>query len=107
VTVEVLALTLTVVVHVIGAGVLVWALLDGDGIDWRSFWPRDDDGRWKRGDGLPEGPAPVPSGGLPLPDADPSAVRLREPGRLGDAHPRPVRRPAHAPERVRPRVPQS
>jgi hypothetical protein len=27
-------------------------------------------------------------------------VRLREPGRLADAHPRPPRRPEHAPERV-------
>jgi hypothetical protein len=27
-------------------------------------------------------------------------VRLREHGKLADGHPRPARRPAHAPERV-------
>jgi hypothetical protein len=105
VTVEILALALTLVVHVIGAGVLIWALLDGDGIDWRSFWPRDDDGPGGGGPPEPEPPAP-PRGGVPLPDASPSAVRLREPGRIGDVHPRPARRPEHAPERTPRRVPQ-
>ena len=90
-----MALALTVLVHVIGMTALVWALLHDDEkrSDWRDWWPRDD-----------ESPEPPPQprgrGGLPLPDADPSAVRLREPGRLGDRHPRPARRPEHAPERA-------
>jgi hypothetical protein len=108
VTLEIVALSLTLIVHVIGAGVLVWALLDGEGIDWRSLWPRDDDGG---GGGGPKQPSAEPDpggGGVPLmppllPDAATSAVRLREPGRIGEGYPRPARRPEHAPER--PRVP--
>jgi hypothetical protein len=96
VTKEVLALALTVLVHVIGMAALVWALLldDENRPDWRGWWPGGDD----------EPPAPPASprdgGGLPLPDAVPSAVRLREPGRLAEGHPRPARRPEHAPVRV-------
>jgi hypothetical protein len=107
VTWEIVALGLTLVVHVLGAGVLVWNLLDGEGFDWHVLWPRDDDGRG-RGD-EPEADEPRPGGGgvtltpPPLPDAAPSAVRLREPGRIAAGHPRPARRPEHAPER--PRVP--
>jgi hypothetical protein len=95
VTKEVLALALTVLVHVIGMAALVWALLHDDEkrSDWRDWWPRDDE---------PPEPPPQPRdrGGLPLPDALPSAVRLREPGRLAEGHPRPARRPEHVPERV-------
>ncbi len=40
-----------------------------------------------------------PSGGIPLPDAEPSRIRLREPGRLRDLLPRPARRPAREPDR--------
>jgi hypothetical protein len=95
VTKEVLALALTVLVHVIGMAALVWALLldDENRPDWRGWWPGDD-----------EPPAPEPPGpggdGLPLADAQPSAVRLRGHGSLSDGHPRPARRPSHAPERV-------
>jgi hypothetical protein len=103
VTWEIVAIVLTLVVHVLGAGVLVWNLLDGEGFDWRTLWPRDDDGG---GGGWPEPPsAPDPAGGglTLLPDAGPPAVRLREPGRIGDGYPRPPRRPEHVPGR--PRVP--
>jgi hypothetical protein len=100
--VEVIALGLTALVHVLGAIILVWAMLDGEEeVDWRGWWPRDDDGRGP--DLAPEPQAP--EGGLPLPDAVPSAVRLRTPARLAEAHPRPPRRPDHAPERTRPRTP--
>jgi hypothetical protein len=100
VTKEVLALALTVLVHVIGMAALVWALLidDDNRPDWRGWWPGSDD----------EPPAPPPNGprdGLPLPDAEASSVRMREPGRLADAHSRPARRPAHAPERTPERIP--
>lgn len=96
-TKEVLALALTVLVHVIGMAALVWALLldDDNRSDWRGWWPGGGD------DPAPSPPAPDPKGGgLPMPDADPSAVRLREPGRLADAHKRRSRRPEHAPERA-------
>ncbi len=50
------ALVLTVVVHFVGAGVLVWALFDGAWSSWRDIWPRDDDGRG----GGEEPPVPMP-----------------------------------------------
>ena len=40
-------------------------------------------------------PKPRPTGGVPLPDAEPSSTRLRDHSKLRDAHPRPLRRPAH------------
>ena len=94
---EILAIVLTFVVHVIAAGVLVWALIDHDRDDagsWRDWWPKD--GR------EPEPPVePAPSGGdgvtAPvLPVSRPAPVRLREPGRIGDQRV-PPRRPAHPP----------
>jgi hypothetical protein len=42
-------------------------------------------------------PKPKPTGGIPLPDADPAKVRLRDHERLGDKQPRPERRPVHEP----------
>jgi hypothetical protein len=104
VSLEVAAIALTLIAHVVGAGVLVYTLLDGEGFDWRSLWPRDDDGG---GGGGPDDPRPPegPRGGdMLLPDAASSAVRLREPGRIADGYPNPGRRPQHAPERPRPRV---
>jgi len=99
---ELLAILLTFVVHVIGAGVLVWALIDRDDEDagsWRDWWPKDDPGPQPPNEPTtPDGNrAETPS----LPDAPASPVRLREPGRLGDHKPAPARRPAHpaAPER--------
>jgi hypothetical protein len=97
VTKEVLALALTLLVHVIGMAALVWALLADDESrpDWRGWWPGGDDDE-------PMAPEPrSPRGGLPLPDAQPSGVRLRDGGRLADAHERPARRPEHVPERPR------
>lgn len=94
---EMLALGLTIVVHVLGIAALVWALVldNDDRPDWRG-WLRFDDG-----DDPPEAPRPVlprgPGGMLPLPDAAQSDVRLREPGRLADERPLPPRRPEHPP----------
>jgi hypothetical protein len=75
--------------------------------DATSSWPppEDDDGGGGGGnDRLPSRPKPRPTGGIPLPDAEPARTRLRGHGRLADAHPRPPRRPAH-PAPVRPRTP--
>jgi hypothetical protein len=105
VSLEVIAIALTLVVHLLGAVVLVWAILGDEEVDWRrTLWPRDDDG----GGGGPGFEPPHrdgggPGGGMPAPplaDAAPSPIRLREPGRIADALPRPARRPRHAPERV-------
>ena len=96
---EALALGILFLIHAIGLGVLFLALLrsSDDSGGWRDWWPRDDDG----GNEPPRDPTP------PLDDAVQSPVRLREPGRLADAHPPAPRRPEHAPERVpqRERVP--
>jgi hypothetical protein len=96
---EVAALALTVLVHFVGLGALIYVLLLGDEhrSDWRGWWPRDDDG--------PRRPPPGrdPSAGRPpLRDAQPSRVRLRDDGRIADALPAPPRRPAHPPERTTP-----
>ena len=99
-TKEILAIGITLLVHVIGLVALVWTLLaaDEDRPDWRDWWPREDDG--------PPEPTPAPGGGgLPLADARPSAVRLRQPARLAEGYPRRDRRPAHPPERVPERSP--
>jgi hypothetical protein len=45
-------------------------------------------------------PAHSPSGGLPLPTAEPARVRLRGHEKLRDVRPRPVRRPAREPTRT-------
>jgi hypothetical protein len=100
---EIAALALVFVVHVIGAVLLVWALLEDD---TRAGWRR----RWGFGGGeddpRPTPPAPRPSRALvppalPLADSDAARVRLRGPGRLADAHQPPPRRPDHVPEPVR------
>ena len=104
---EITALALVFVVHVIGAVMLVWALLDAE---QRSGWRR----RWRRGGDDPVAPRPPgPSGTraptekpLPLPGAAPSHVRLREPVRVADGYPRPARRPEHAPQPQRAPVPE-
>lgn len=61
--------------------------------------PEEDDeqggGNDRLGPVVPHGPRP---GGIPLPDAVPARVRLREPGRLADLLPVPPRRRReHAP----------
>jgi hypothetical protein len=100
---EILAITLTFLVHVVGVAALIWHLFsDGEQRpDWRGWFGGEDD------PAPPSAPGPSPSrGGLPLPDAASSTVRLREPARLADALPRPPRRPSHEPERVPERVPR-
>ena len=98
-TAEIIALALTLGVHILGVGVLIWGMLDPDEQRpkgwWRDWWPRDDDG------GPEPEPEPGPLGGLALrpdlKDAQPASVRIREGQRIGDLKPRPARRPEHAP----------
>ncbi len=70
------------------------------------YKPPDDDesGGGGGNDRLPTSrPKPRPSGGIPLPDAEPPGIRLRGHEKLRDLRPRPLRRPAEDP--VRRRVP--
>jgi hypothetical protein len=60
---------------------------DGDG---------SDDG-WGNLPNVKPDPSRWPGGGIPLPDADQSGVRLREPGRVADRLGAPERRPSHEP----------
>jgi hypothetical protein len=89
-------------VHILGlAGVailLIPALRDGGPESWGSDSGSDDG--WGHGPPRPpEHPEP-PTGGIPLPDAVPARVRLRDHRRLADLLPRRERRPAREPERT-------
>src|SRR4051794_39315889 len=61
--------------------------------------PEDDDGSGGGNDRLGRGPKTPPGGGIPLPDAVQSAVRLRGRARLADQHPRRERRRVVEPAR--------
>jgi hypothetical protein len=69
--------------------------------------PQDDgsDDGWGNNPRRPRTPNDVPGGGLPLPDALPARVRLRDHRRLRDHLPRRERRPAREPARRPIRVP--
>jgi hypothetical protein len=61
--------------------------------------PEEDDSGGGGNDRLGDRPPKTsPSGGLPLPDAEPAPVRLRAPGRLADLLPRRERRRVAEPE---------
>lgn len=85
--------------HLAALLVLLWTLLrNGDSsLDAGWFLGGGDDGAPPS----PRGPLSPGGDALALPDAQPSAVRLREPGRIADAHPLPARRPDHEPGRER------
>src|SRR5947209_14811941 len=65
--------------------------------------PRPDHGSddgWGHGPPRPPTqPSDAPRGGLPLPDAEPALIRLRDHRRLGEMLPRRERRPAREPVR--------
>jgi hypothetical protein len=91
------------VLHLVGMGLAGVLLVMFMRSDTTTAWPRhDDDGGGGGGnDRVPPRAPPGPDGGgLPLDDARPARVRLREPGRLADRLPTPPRRPAHAPQRA-------
>jgi hypothetical protein len=101
-----IALVVLVLPHLIGGAFLAWWILPASAKHELRGWFRDDGGE-ERPSGRPD--APVGGGGrsnVPLPDAAPAAVRMREPGRLGDGRPVPRRRPQHPVEPERHRDPQ-
>ncbi len=67
---------------------------------------RGSDDGWGNKPQRPPEPSDRPWGGVPLPDAAPAAVRLRDERRLADSLPRPERRPAREPERTPVRTPR-
>ncbi len=101
-----IALLVLVIPHLIAGVFLGWWILPASARHELRGWFRDDDG------GVPpSGPPEPPVGGgdrviVPMPDASPSAVRMREPGRLLDNLPSTPRRPAHPVDPERRREPQ-
>lgn len=86
-------------VHIFGfvaVGILMIPVLRDDPSDTDEDGGSSDDGWGNRPNVKPD-PSRWPGGGIPLPDAEQSAVRLREPGRLGDKLISPERRPAREP----------
>lgn len=84
--------------HIVALIALFWMLLRNGDSSLDAGWflgGGEDDG------GPREPPEPSKPGGdaVPLPDAEPSTARLREPGRIADAYAPPARRPEHVPER--------
>jgi hypothetical protein len=69
--------------------------------------PEEDEGGGGGGsDRISGAPKTSPSGGIPLPDAEPAPVRLRGHQKLADLRPRPERRRVTEPARTPRRVPQ-
>ncbi len=95
-------------VSLLFGGVLFVMFLRSDTTtEWRP--PSDDDsddgGGGGGNDRLGVGPKPRPTGGIPLPDAQPSDVRLRGHESLRERKAAPERRPAREPAPVPRRVP--
>jgi hypothetical protein len=90
-------------VHLLGlacvAVLMVPALRDPPDAPPRPSDGGSDDG-WGNYPRQPPSPSGGPGGGLPLPDAEPARVRLRDHERLRERLPRRERRPAREPERT-------
>jgi hypothetical protein len=95
--------------HVVGLGVITALLVMFLRADTTRAWSPPDEGEGGDGGGNDRlGPWERPGpggGGLPLPDARPARVRLRDHSRLADLLPSPGRRPAREPDRAPSRVP--
>jgi hypothetical protein len=77
---------------------MIPALRDGQWAS-QSRSDTDSDEGWGRGPKLPPSKPEPPRGGIPLPDAQPARVRLRDHRRLAERLPRRERRPAREPAR--------
>jgi hypothetical protein len=87
-------------VHALGLGLLCGMLWLSFRADDRTSGEDEGDGGWGNDRRPPEDSRGPRDGGLPLPDAEQSRVRLREPGRLSDRLDRPERRRTEEPVRV-------
>lgn len=97
-------------VHLLGlalvAALMIPALRDHpDGPGGQS--DADSDDGWGNNPRGPHDPPRVPGGGIPLPDAQPSSVRLRDHRRLTDHRSGRGRRPVREPVRLPARSPHS
>ncbi|MEA2196664.1 MAG: hypothetical protein QOJ25_715 [Solirubrobacteraceae bacterium] len=80
------------------AVLIVHAMKAAPTVGWRAPKGGSDDGPGSDRRG-PAAPPRLPGGGLPLPDAEPARVRLRDHRRLADLTPPRDRRPAREPVR--------
>jgi hypothetical protein len=95
--------TLHLVALALGA-VLFVMFLRSDSADGREPPDEDEGGGGGGSDRISDTPKTSPSGGIPLPDAEPAPVRLRGHERLADLLPRPERRRVAEPGPARRRV---
>jgi len=87
-------------VHALGLGLLCGMLWLSFRADDRTSGEDEGDGGWGNDRSPPEDSRGPRDGGLPLPDAKQSKVRLREPGRIAQRLARPERRRTEEPVRV-------
>jgi hypothetical protein len=87
-------------VHALGLGLLCGMLWLSFKADDTTSGDDDGEGGWGNDRRPPEDSHGPSDGGLPLPDAEPARVRLRQPGRIADALPSPERRGTEEPVRV-------
>ena len=90
-----------IAIHLAGfliVGILMLPTMDDTQAETDPDDGRSNDDGW--GNQPQDGPRPTtwPGGGLPLPDAEQSRIRLREPGRLSDHIERRRRQPERAPD---------
>jgi hypothetical protein len=89
--------------HVLGLGgvaVLLVLALRSDGDELPGSGDSGSDGGWGNEPRKPPQPSDRPWGGVPLPDASQSRLRLRDHRRLHELEPARERRPAREPERT-------
>lgn len=101
-------LLMIVGMHLLGlvgvAVLMIYAFRQGPGeSEWRQESGPDDG--WGNKPLGPSERGDRPRGGIPLPDAEPAAIRLRDHRKLPELLPRPTRRPAREPERTPAREP--
>lgn len=96
------------VLHLValGLGVLMFVMFLRTESSDPQHGPEEDDGGGGGNDRVSAGPKTSPSGGIPLPDAQPARRRLRSHERLRDSRARPSRRQAPEPEPARRHVRQ-
>ncbi len=82
----------------IAVGVLLIPTLRGEDGESDQDTGNSDDG-WGNRPNVKPSPSRWPGGGIPLPDAEQSRVRFREPGRLADRRAPRERRPSREPAR--------
>lgn len=105
---ETLLVALLGALHLLGFGfaaVLLLPLLRDERIVPAARSDEEDEGGGGNDRVRPPAPRGPRGGGIPLPDAVPARVRLREPVRLADLLPPPARRREHAPTPAPTRIP--